>query len=194
MSGLSSCFERDRFRDNRGMPETKAFSVSKVNPKIGAKWRLSSAPACCRRYPEVLSQGQASFWPPRTPPFLRIQSDESPTRILAPATGPGPRPQRKILLGRPAQRGPPRQPKYPSALARNDPRLLSKSDPPKRPFGAGQARGLGGKGGRRPACGWDTKTLRAFGADETASFIPCPRARPVLRMGHSIGAQVGNFS
>ena len=47
---------------------------------------------------------------------------------------------------------------------------------------------------RRPARGWDTKTLRAFGADETASFIPCPRARPVLRMGHSIGAQVGHFS
>jgi hypothetical protein len=47
---------------------------------------------------------------------------------------------------------------------------------------------------RRPARGWDTKTLRAFGADETASFISCLRARPVLRMGHSIGAQVGNFS
>jgi len=39
---------------------------------------------------------------------------------------------------------------------------------------------------RRPTRGWDIKTLRAFGADETASFIPCPRARPVLRMGHSI--------
>jgi hypothetical protein len=47
---------------------------------------------------------------------------------------------------------------------------------------------------RRPARGWDKKTLRAFGADETASFIPCPWARPVLRMGHSIGAQVGHFS
>src|ERR1017187_8566655 len=47
---------------------------------------------------------------------------------------------------------------------------------------------------RRPVRGWDTKTLRAFGADETASFIPCPWARPVLRMGHSIGAQVGHFS
>jgi len=39
---------------------------------------------------------------------------------------------------------------------------------------------------RRLARGWDTKTLRAFGADEIATFTPCPRARPVLRMGHSI--------
>src|ERR1035437_9869797 len=47
---------------------------------------------------------------------------------------------------------------------------------------------------QRPDRGWDTKTLRAFGADEIATLIPCPRARPVLRVGHSIGAQVGNFS
>src|SRR5450759_5888229 len=39
---------------------------------------------------------------------------------------------------------------------------------------------------RRLARGWDTKTLRAFGADEIATFTPCPRARPVLRTGHSI--------
>src|ERR1017187_6471608 len=59
------------------------------------------------------------------------------------------------------------------ALARSYPGLLTKSDPPKRPFGA---------------------LSRAFGADEIATFTPCPRARPVLRLGHSIGAQVGNFS
>jgi hypothetical protein len=39
---------------------------------------------------------------------------------------------------------------------------------------------------RRPAREWDTKTLRAFGADKIATFTPCPRARPVLRTGHSI--------
>jgi len=82
-----------------------------------------------------------------------------------------------------------------SALARSDPGLLTKSDPPKRPIWprASARPGLPSRS-RRPARGWDTKTLRAFGADETASFIACPRARPVLRVGHSIGAQVGHFS
>ena len=30
---------------------------------------------------------------------------------------------------------------------------------------------------RRPARGWDTKTLRAFGADETAQFHPLPAGK-----------------
>ena len=47
---------------------------------------------------------------------------------------------------------------------------------------------------RRADSVWETKTLRACGADDIASFISCPRARPVLRVDHSIGAQVGNFS
>ena len=36
--------------------------------------------------------------------------------------------------------------------------------------------------------------LRASGADDIACLASCPLARRVLRVGHSIGAQVGNFS
>jgi hypothetical protein len=37
----------------------------------------------------------------------------------------------------------------------------------------------------------DTRHLRAFSADDIGSGILCPRAKRVLRVGHSIRAQVG---
>ena len=36
----------------------------KVNPKIEAKWRSPQRSGCCRCYPEILSQNQASFFAP----------------------------------------------------------------------------------------------------------------------------------
>src|ERR1035438_9670064 len=76
-----------------------------------------------------------------------------------------------------------RSPPCPSALARSDPGLLTKNDPQNDHLVQGGCVAGMPRRARRPVRGWDTKTLRAFGADETASFIPCPRARPVLRMG-----------
>src|ERR1017187_4006856 len=85
-----------------------------------------------------------------------------------------------------------------SALARSDPGLLAKSDPPNRPETARLPQGNGPAGRARPTqCSAylrDTRDLRASGADDIAWLISCPLARGVLRVGHSIGAQVGHFS
>jgi hypothetical protein len=84
-----------------------------------------------------------------------------------------------------------------SALARSDPGLLAKSDPPnrgKRPCGRDNAR----DSRQRPAArSRELARLRrgpAFGVDEIAGLVSCPGARPVLRLGHSERANLGHFS
>jgi hypothetical protein len=75
-----------------------------------------------------------------------------------------------------------------SALARNDSGLLMKSDPPKQAerngFAGGQERSRIPKAAPQQGRPRDTKSLHAFGVDEIACFIPCPRASLVLRVGY----------
>jgi hypothetical protein len=60
-----------------------------------------------------------------------------------------------------------------SALARSYPGLLTKGYPPKASFWRkGKCAARMPRRALRPDRAWDAKTLRAFGADDAASFIP----------------------